>query len=150
LQQWLGQSLPDYMVPSVFMLLEALPLTPNGKVDRKALPEPDMSSLQAVYVAPRTEIEQKVCEIWQEVLGLEQVGITDNFFQLGGDSLLAVRLVNELSRQFKLALPLNIVFNQNPIDAISAYINNAGQIECYKDELIFDLNDEDSKELMEI
>src|SRR5690606_27998806 len=65
-----SQSLPDYMVPSAIVLLARLPLTPNGKVDRKALPDPDMSSLQASYVAPRTETEQVLCEIWQEVLGI--------------------------------------------------------------------------------
>ena len=71
----------------------SLPLTPNGKVDRKALPEPDMAAQQALYIAPHTDTEKILCEIWQEVLQIERVGIKDNFFQLGGHSLLATRLV---------------------------------------------------------
>ncbi|GAB2935471.1 hypothetical protein GCM10027181_38340 [Rheinheimera gaetbuli] len=93
LTKHLKQSLPEYMVPGVFVLLERLPLTPNGKVDRKVLPEPDISSLQAEYTAPATETEQALAEIWQKLLGLERVGVHDNFFTLGGHSLLALRML---------------------------------------------------------
>jgi amino acid adenylation domain-containing protein len=93
LRQGLNQSLPDYMVPSAFVVLDKLPLTPNGKIDRKALPALDMSLKQAVYVAPTSDTEKVLCEIWQAVLGLEQVGITDNFFELGGHSLLVMTVI---------------------------------------------------------
>ena len=99
LRQHLIQSLPDYMMPSAFVLLEQFPLTPNGKVDRKVLPEPDISTQQNTYIAPRTEIEKILCEIWQDILGVERVGITDNFFQLGGHSLLIMQVISRLQQR---------------------------------------------------
>ncbi|MDX6851427.1 amino acid adenylation domain-containing protein [Gilvimarinus sp. SDUM040013] len=89
----LESSLPSYMVPSVFVELEQLPLTSNGKVDRGALPAADVSSMQVGYEAPRTQVESMLCSIWEQVLGVERVGIHDNFFALGGDSLKAIRVV---------------------------------------------------------
>ncbi|WP_283234829.1 phosphopantetheine-binding protein, partial [Pseudoalteromonas phenolica] len=83
----LRQVFPDYMVPAAFVVLDALPLSANGKVNRDALPEPDMEALRAEYIAPQTETEIRLSEIWQQVLGLEKVGITDSFFELGGHSL---------------------------------------------------------------
>jgi len=85
----LKQTLPDYMIPSAFVVLEALPLTPNGKIDRRALPAPEMQTASSGYVAPRTATEQVLASIWCEVLKVERVGIEDNFFALGGHSLLA-------------------------------------------------------------
>ena len=82
-----GSRLPDYMVPTAWVVLDAFPLTSNGKVDRRSLPEPEVDS--AEYVAPQTETEKVLCDIWQDVLGIEQVGINDNFFRLGGHSILA-------------------------------------------------------------
>ncbi|TMN74837.1 non-ribosomal peptide synthetase, partial [Pseudoalteromonas maricaloris] len=87
------QALPEYMVPSAYMILEALPLTANGKVNVKALPEPDIGLSRAEYVAPKSDTERALCSIWQQVLEVERVGIMDNFFQLGGHSLLATKLV---------------------------------------------------------
>ncbi|MES2732439.1 MAG: amino acid adenylation domain-containing protein, partial [Bacteroidota bacterium] len=118
LRQHLSQTLPDYMLPSAFILLDRLPLTLNGKVDRKALPEPDMALLQASYVAPRTETERVLCEIWQEVLGVEQIGITDNFFQRGGHSLSATRLVARINQVFKVTLPLKAIFTSPTLEAL--------------------------------
>ena len=114
LQQHLAQQLPDYMVPSAFVFLDAMPLTPNGKVDRQALPKPDPSEHQTVYVAPRTEAEKILCEIWQEVLGVGRVGLNDNFFQLGGHSLTALKVVSMLESKFSTSLTIQLIFS-NPV-----------------------------------
>jgi hypothetical protein len=97
----LAEHLPGYMIPAVFVTLDAFPLTPNGKVDRKALPEPEMDRAQitAEYVAPRTPLEQALADLCAAILGLERVGIHDSFFDLGGNSLMAThdRRAAELS-----------------------------------------------------
>lgn len=113
----LMQRLPEYMVPSAFMVLEQMPLTLNGKVDRKALPEPDVWGHQAEYVAPRTEIEALLCRIWQEVLGVARVGATDNFFDLSGHSLLVVRLLAHINQVFHVALPMKVLLTAVTIEA---------------------------------
>ncbi|MGP9654761.1 non-ribosomal peptide synthase/polyketide synthase [Halomonas sp. AOP35-4E-18] len=95
LRERLGQVVPDYMVPSVVVMLDALPLTPNGKVDRKALPEPDFAS-NAQYEPPQGETEETLATIWSEVLGVERVGRHDNFFELGGHSLLALSVLERM------------------------------------------------------
>ncbi|WNJ96980.1 amino acid adenylation domain-containing protein [Vibrio ruber] len=96
----LSERLPAHMVPAVYVLIDAMPLTPNGKVNRKALPEPDISSVvRHEYQAPVGDAEEKLAAIWSELLGVEQVGRADNFFELGGHSLLAVRMVSEAQRQ---------------------------------------------------
>ena len=123
LRQSLKQDLPEYMLPSAFVLLAHLPLTPNGKVDRKALPEPDMSLQQTKYIAPTTETEQVLCEIWQELLGLERVGISDNFFELGGHSLLATRLIAIVNQRFDLALTLQTIFSQFTVQGLTQLID---------------------------
>ncbi|PAU75282.1 non-ribosomal peptide synthetase [Halomonas salipaludis] len=109
LRERLGQVLPDYMVPSVVMMLDALPLTPNGKVDRKALPEPDFTS-RSQYVPPQGETEEALAAIWSEVLGVEQVGRHDNFFELGGHSLLALKVQARVEEHFDIRLPLRSYF----------------------------------------
>lgn len=94
-RRFLKGKLPDYMVPAVFVQLDALPLTPNGKIDRKALPTPDLTrpEFDRDCVAPRTSVERHLSQIWAQVLGVEQVGIHDNFFELGGDSILTIQIV---------------------------------------------------------
>ena len=94
LREYLKAQLPDYMVPSVFVTLESLPLTPNGKVDRKALPAPDITERETEYVAPRTEVEQILTKIWQELLPVNLVSIHDNFFEIGGDSILTIQVIS--------------------------------------------------------
>ncbi|WP_144716314.1 non-ribosomal peptide synthetase [Flavobacterium anhuiense] len=99
LQDQLKSSLPEYMVPMIWVELDQMPLTSNGKLDRKSLPEPESSDLSTKeYVAPRTEREEQLAAIWQNLLGIEKVGIHDNFFELGGHSLLAVQLISRLQK----------------------------------------------------
>ena len=94
LRAYVQQALPEAMVPAAVVLLEALPLNPNGKLDRKALPAPEYGNQARQYVAPRNEVEETLAQIWSELLGVEQVGIHDNFFSLGGDSILALQMVS--------------------------------------------------------
>jgi len=112
LRQHLRDLLPDYMVPTAFVVLESLPLTPSGKVDRRALPAPEGGRLHPspVYVAPRTALEEVLAGIWSEVLGVERVGVQDNFFALGGHSLLAAQVVSRLGEALEVEVPLRRLF----------------------------------------
>ncbi len=117
----LAAQLPDYMVPSSIVILASLPLTANGKVDRRALPEPQAGAYaRGEHVAPRTEIERRLCEIWQEVLGVERVGIEDGFFDLGGHSLLATRVVSRVRADLSRELPLRAIFEHPTIAGLVA------------------------------
>lgn len=124
LRSYLKQRLPAYMVPSAFVELEKLPLTPNGKIDRKALPFPDRREMQqeGSFVAPRDGIELELAGIWESVLGTGTVGVRDNFFDLGGNSLLAVRMFSETNRVFGTALPLATVFQGATIEHLATLI----------------------------
>ncbi|HEJ3076404.1 TPA: non-ribosomal peptide synthase/polyketide synthase [Pseudomonas aeruginosa] len=109
----LATSLPEYMVPAQWLALERMPLSPNGKLDRKALPAPEVSVAQAGYSAPRNAVERTLAEIWQDLLGVEQVGLDDNFFSLGGDSIVSIQVVSR-ARQAGLQLsPRDLFQHQN-------------------------------------
>jgi len=127
LRIYLGEKLPDYMVPSAFMVLEALPLTPNGKVNRRALAAPDLvrSQFEGSYVAPRTPVEQVLVRIWGEVLGLKRVGVHDNFFELGGHSLLATQLISRVRDAFQVELPLRTLFEAPTVAALAQEIERS-------------------------
>jgi amino acid adenylation domain-containing protein len=123
LRSFLKEQLPDYMVPSAFVMLEALPLTPNGKVDRRALPAPDTtrSSLEAGFVPPRTPTEEVLAAIWADVLGIE-VGIQDDFFELGGHSLLATQIISRLREAFQVELPLRAIFERHTVTKLAELV----------------------------
>jgi len=124
LRVFLKDRLPEYMVPSAFVILPSLPLNPSGKVDRKALPEPDgvRSSLATRYEAPRTEVETMIADLWKDVLRLEKVGIHDNFFDLGGHSLLLVQVQARLERHLKRKLPVVDLFQYPSIATLSRHL----------------------------
>lgn len=126
LRRFLEEKLPDYAIPSTFVTLEAFPLTKNGKVDRAALPAPGEGRplLDATYVAPQTETETVVAGLWQEVLGVEDVGIHDNFFDLGGHSLLVVLLHNRLKDLFSQELSIVDLFRHPTVASLSRILNS--------------------------
>ncbi|MGC3982619.1 MAG: amino acid adenylation domain-containing protein [Steroidobacteraceae bacterium] len=121
IKQQLSKTLPDFMLPSRIIMLPAMPLSANGKVDRKALPAPD--SLQTdQYEAPRSVVEKRMAAIWQQLLRQERVGANDNFFTLGGDSLLAVSLVLEIEHEFNIQLPLTRVLEYPTLSALAGCV----------------------------
>ena len=124
LRRSLSERLPDYMVPTVFVILNALPLNPNGKVDRAALPAPDAACNRSenTYVAPQSPVEEKLCEIWSDVLRVEKVGINDNFLDLGGHSLLAMRVVSRVNRALNVELPMRLLFEHSTLSALALAI----------------------------
>jgi amino acid adenylation domain-containing protein len=117
LRAHLGASVPDFMVPAAFVVLDQLPLTPNGKLDRKALPIPDLTP--TLVRAPRTPQEQMLCALFADVLGLERVGIDDNFFNLGGHSLLAMKLVDRLRRSFDAEIGIRSLFETPTVEGLA-------------------------------
>jgi len=126
LRRFLKEKLPDYMIPHDFVTLEAIPLTDTRKVDRKALPDPGTSrrELTTPYVAPRTPIEKALAKIWAEVLSTDEVGIYDNFFDLGGHSLSATRIISRVIATFKLQLPVRALFDSPTVAAMSVVISS--------------------------
>ncbi|MGX1174673.1 non-ribosomal peptide synthetase [Pseudomonas sp. R151218B TE3479] len=126
LRGYLHAQLPDYMVPAAYVRLDVLPLTANGKLDRKALPAPDQEAVVSrVYEAPQGEVETLLAQIWQEVLGLQQVGRHDNFFELGGHSLLAIRLLG-LMAQANLTMSLAELFQHDSVASMALLLQTRG------------------------
>ena len=118
LRHFLSVQLPDYMIPSVFVTLEALPQTPNGKLDRKALPEPTQDTSKTI-VAPRNDLERQLVDIWEELLESSPISVTDNFFELGGHSILAVRLMFRIQRLIGHQVPLAILFDGPTVESLA-------------------------------
>jgi SAM-dependent methyltransferase/acyl carrier protein len=133
LRQHVGRKLPDYMVPSTFVWMDALPLTPSGKLNRRALPAPSSASIYAddVYAAPETELHRQIAAVWSEVLGIEQIGIDSSFFNIGGHSLLAMQVVSRLSDSLNLDIPLRLMFETPTIrgfaEAVVGTLAGAGE-----------------------
>ena len=126
LRQHVSAALPDYMVPSAWVVVAALPLSPNGKLDRRALPEPQGAQSQAAYEVPQGEHETLLAAIWRELLNVERVGRHDNFFELGGHSLLAVRLTNRL-QQMEWQLPLQVLFANPTLLALAQQLRRTDE-----------------------
>ena len=124
LRGFLLEKLADYMVPSAFVMLDAMPLTPNGKLDRSALPVPDSSrpQLDVAYAAPRSSIEEKLVEVWEEILDVRPIGIHDNFFDLGGHSLAGASLISRLNRTFGLDLAVRVLFEAPTVAKLTSSI----------------------------
>jgi amino acid adenylation domain-containing protein len=136
-QEWrtfLKQHLPEYMLPSAFVVLDALPLTPNGKVDRRSLPEPNQTRPEVeAYVAPQNEVERQISAVWQEVLHVEKVGIHDNFFDLGGHSLLILqvhrKLCSKLPEQINTHISVVDLFRHPTVSTLAKYLSQQQDVE---------------------
>lgn len=129
LRRFLADTLPPYMVPSVFIPMETLPLTPNGKIDRRALPAPDRSMIapQANLVEPATTTERCLVEIWEQLLDVKPIGIRDDFFALGGHSLAAARMVARLETEMSISLPVSTLLSAPTIEALARIIDGHGE-----------------------
>jgi len=138
LRSYLQQRLPDYMVPSQFVSLTELPLTVNGKVDRRALPDPNIERAKSdeEFCGPRTSAEEMLASIWSEVLRIQQVGIHDSFFELGGESILAIRLISRINKDFDIELPVRALFEQPTIAELATLIVQHQAESADKEELL--------------
>jgi natural product biosynthesis luciferase-like monooxygenase protein/amino acid adenylation domain-containing protein len=127
LRRHLSEKLPEYMMPSAFVVLPDLPRTPNGKIDRRSLPAPDYSASDGedLSVPPRTPVEEAVVGIWTEVLGIGQLGIDDNFFAIGGHSLLATQTVSRIREIFRVELPMRVLFERPTVRSLVEYLEDA-------------------------
>ena len=125
LKSYLRGSLPEYMIPSYFIGLDKMPLNSNGKLDKKSLPNPDFGANLKQYEAPRNEVEEALVEIWSEVLGIENIGINHNFFEIGGHSLKATVLLSKIHKKLNKEIPLKELFKSPTIKGISEYLNEA-------------------------
>ncbi|HEV2862459.1 MAG TPA: amino acid adenylation domain-containing protein [Pyrinomonadaceae bacterium] len=145
LRDALRESLPEYMMPSAFVLMEELPRTPSGKVDRTALPAPDaaQSASEAPYEPPRTVTEEMLSKLWGGVLGRERVGVHNNFFELGGDSLLATKLAYQVRTVFEIELPLTTLFRHPTVADLALFVEEelAAQMD--------DISEEEAERLLE-
>ncbi|PYM12137.1 MAG: non-ribosomal peptide synthetase, partial [Verrucomicrobia bacterium] len=124
LRRFLREKLPEYMIPSAFVMLEKLPLTPNGKVDRRALPAPEnhRARLETKFVAPQAGLEQTIAAIWEEVLSIKHPGVNDNFFDLGGHSLQVVQIQNKLRERLGAELPVVKLFEYPTVRSLAGYL----------------------------
>ena len=148
LRAYLSEKLPDYMVPSYIIFMETLPLTSSGKLDRKSLPKPDRIVEKEATIAPSTEIEKRLLNIWKDLLKLENISINNNFFDIGGNSLLAIKLANLISKEFNITLKILAIFEHPTIKSLSQFISkgeSAKMVLGKKDYSYKSFNSESSK-----
>ncbi len=128
IRNFLSDLLPDYMIPFYYIYLDEIPLTTNGKVNRKLLPEPDITNSSVIeYIAPVNEVEERLSHIWQSVLGVGEIGTNDNFFELGGHSLKAIMLTSRIFKHFDTVVPIQIIFQKPTIKLIAEYISTSSR-----------------------
>ncbi len=156
LRAFVQQSLPDYMIPSAFVVLDELPLSASGKVDRRRLPQPseERPELAESFIAPRTPIEQEVAKIWEHVLKVREVGVYDNFFALGGHSLLATQVVSRVKESLQIDMPLRVMFEQPTVAgfALAVTQHQAITVEAEAIQLLdqlAQLSDEEAQQLLD-
>src|SRR6185369_4614501 len=137
LRNFLKQHLPEYMIPSVFVTVDALPLTANGKVDRSALPAANAATANASeeFVAPRTPTEKVLHDIWANVLQIARIGVDQNFFDLGGHSLIATRILSQIREMFPVDLSIRNLFESPTIAALAACVDQAPAREAALEQL---------------
>ena len=129
LRAWLKRQLPDYMVPSAYLMLNEMPLTPNGKLDRKALLNRDAPlAREREFVTPQSETQKRLASLWGEVLNVKNVGLYDNFFEMGGHSLLATQLVSRIRNQFDVEIALPILFELSSLNEMASYLDTTIRI----------------------
>ena len=132
--------LPYHMIPDTFIEIESIPLTVNGKINKKALPPPEISSLQKQeFVGPRNPMEAQLVNIWENVLNVQRVGIHDNFFDLGGHSLLVIQVTSEIRKELHVELPVAIVFQYSTVAELRGYIDIMSPLDEGLDFDIFNL-----------
>jgi non-ribosomal peptide synthetase component F len=156
LRAFVQQSLPDYMIPSAFVVLDELPLSASGKVDRRRLPQPneERPALAESFIAPRTPIEQEVAKIWEHVLKVREVGVYDNFFALGGHSLLATQVISRVKESLQIDMPLRVMFEQPTVAGFALAVTQHQAI-AVEDEAIqlldelAQLSDEEAQQLLD-
>jgi amino acid adenylation domain-containing protein len=126
LRSFLKQKLPEYMVPASFVVQSSLPVTANGKLDRNALPNVDVKpETEVEFIAPRTGVERRIAELWSEILGIKRVGVLDNFFAVGGHSLLAMRLISRIRSSFEIELALRLLFESPTLEGMAGHVEAA-------------------------
>ena len=145
LRERIKGQLPDYMVPSAFVMMKTLPLTSNGKLDRSALPAPEQAQPERAYVEPRTPSERVVAQIWAEVLKLERVGAEDNFFDLGGHSLLLTQVVSRMRKAFRRELPIRWLFESPTVARLAARMDAAEREDLVR--ILDELDEEPQQEV---
>ncbi len=126
LSEKLSQKLPAYMIPDVFVEMETFPLTINGKLDKRSLPDPQFNATQS-YVAPQTVLEKALCDIWASVIGLERVGVTDHFFKIGGNSILAMQLVYQINKALKSDIKVQVLFQFPTIQSLTKVLKKGAE-----------------------
>jgi acyl carrier protein len=121
LRRSLKRKLPDYMIPSSFVVLDILPRTAHGKIDKTSLPDPTVAEIEreTAYIPPGDEIEQKLVAIWEEILGVDPIGVEDNFFELGGHSLRAIQMINRIFRELGVTFTLGDLFTYQNVSALA-------------------------------